>query len=115
MEQPIAAWDSARLEIEEACTPEVLERRVRWPFGEYTVERGFGLFSLEVLIHTWDIAQAGAIDVTLDTNLVHDHFARLQRVGHMLRGPGMYGPEIAPPLNAAEQERLLAFLGRQVS
>jgi hypothetical protein len=33
----------------------------------------------------------------------------------MLRGPGMYGPEVPPPLNAVEQERLVAFLGRQVS
>ena len=114
MEQPIAAWDSARLGLEDACTLEVLERRVRWPFGEHTVERGLGLFSLEVLIHTWDIASATGIDVTLDPDLIHDHFKRLERIGHMLRGPGMYGPEVLPPPNAAEQERLLAFLGRQV-
>ena len=30
-----------------------------------------------------------------------------------LRGPGMYGPELAPEPGADEQAQLLAFLGRQ--
>jgi uncharacterized protein (TIGR03086 family) len=113
-ETPVSAWESARRGLEEVCTPEALDRRVLWPFGEQSVDRGLGLFSLEVLIHTWDIARAAGLGVTLDPGLVHDHFVRLERVGHLLRGPGMYGPELPAPAGADEQDRLLAFLGRQV-
>jgi uncharacterized protein (TIGR03086 family) len=114
-EPPVAAWESARRRLEAVCTPESLERRVPWPFGEQSVDRGLGLFSLEILVHTWDIARSAALDVRLDPGLVHDHFVRLQRVGHLLRGPGMYGPAVAAPPDSDEQDRLLAFLGRQVA
>ena len=60
------SWRSARRGLEAVITPETLERRVRWPFGEQTVDRGLGLFSLEVVIHTWDIARAAELDVVLD-------------------------------------------------
>ena len=108
------SWQSARRGLETTITPEALERRVRWPFGEQTIDRGLGLFSLEVLVHTWDIARAAELDVALDPVLVHDHFARVQRVGHLLRGPGMYGQELPAAPEADEQDRLLAFLGRPV-
>jgi uncharacterized protein (TIGR03086 family) len=113
-EAPVVAWEMARRRLEEVCTPQALDRQVRWPFGEQSVERGLGLFSLEILIHTWDIARAAGLDVTLDPDLVHVHLLRLQRVGHLLRGPGMYGPELPAPPDADEQQRLLSFLGRKV-
>jgi uncharacterized protein (TIGR03086 family) len=113
-EEPVTAWKSARHQLEAACTADVLERRVQWPFGEQTVDRGLGLFSLEVAIHTWDIARATGLDVTLDPELVHFHLTRLRPVGDYLRGPGMYGPELVAPPDASEQDQLLAFLGREV-
>jgi uncharacterized protein (TIGR03086 family) len=112
-EDPVTAWKSARQQLVTACTAEVLERRVPWPFGEQTVDRGLGLFSLEVAIHTWDIARASGLDVTLDPELVHFHLTRLRPVGDYLRGPGMYGPELVAPPEASEQDQLLAFLGRE--
>lgn len=111
---PIIAWETARRGLEEVCPPEVLDLKVHWPFGEHSVERGLGLFSVEILIHTWDIARSADLDVRLDPDLVREHLARLQRVGHLLRGPGMYGPDLPAPPGADEQERLLAFLGRQL-
>jgi uncharacterized protein (TIGR03086 family) len=111
-EPPIGAWKSARSRLEDVCTPERLQRSVHWPFGDKSVDGGLGLFSLEVLVHTWDIGRAGGLDVTLDRDLVHDHFARLERIGHLLRGPGMYGPQLPAPPEASEQNRLMAFLGR---
>lgn len=114
-ESPLGAWQSTRRRLEEVCTPETLDRRVLWPFGEQSVDSGLGLFSLEILVHSWDIARAAGLDVALDPDLVRDHFVRLQRVGHLLRGPGMYGPELRAPPEADEQQRLMAFLGRQVA
>jgi uncharacterized protein (TIGR03086 family) len=111
-EPPVLAWQSARSRLEEVCTPETLHRSVLWPFGEKSVDSGLGLFSLEVLVHTWDIAQATGLEVTLDPDLVQDHFARLERIGHHLRGPAMYGPALTAPPGADEQNRLMAFLGR---
>jgi uncharacterized protein (TIGR03086 family) len=114
-DDPLVAWQSAHRRLEDVCTPEALDRRVVWPFGQQSVDRGLGLFSLEVLVHTWDIARAADLEVTLDPGLVHDHYVRLQRVGHLLRGPGMYGPELPAPSHAGEQDRLMAFLGRRVA
>jgi uncharacterized protein (TIGR03086 family) len=114
-ESPVRVWQSARNRLEKGCTPEALHRIVHWPFGDKSVDSGLGLFSLEVLVHTWDIARAAGLDVILDPDLVRDHFARLERIGHLLRGPGMYGPERSAHPEADEQNRLMAFLGRDPS
>jgi uncharacterized protein (TIGR03086 family) len=113
-EDPVAAWESARRNLERACTPSALARRVQWPFGEQTVNVGLGIFSLEILIHTWDIARAAGLAVSLDPELVHEHLNRVRPRGDRLRGPGMYGPEQPAPAGAGEQDQLLAFLGRRV-
>ncbi|MHB8467745.1 MAG: TIGR03086 family metal-binding protein [Acidimicrobiales bacterium] len=111
-DDPVAAWTSTRADLAAVCTPDALARRVRWPFGEQTVETGLEWFSLELMIHTWDLATAISLPVTLDPTAVHDHLARLRPLSSHLRGPGMYGPELTPAADADEQEQLLAFLGR---
>jgi uncharacterized protein (TIGR03086 family) len=114
-DDPLAAWLAAREGLEAVCGPAALGRRVRWPFGVQTVDQGLEWFSLEVLVHTWDLAQAVGVDIHLDPELVRDHLVRLHPIGELLRGPGMYGPEIAAPDGADDQEQFLAFLGRKVA
>jgi uncharacterized protein (TIGR03086 family) len=110
---PLAAWVAARLQLDRAVGSVGPDKVVAWPFGEQPVDTGLGWFSLEVLVHTWDLASAKGVQVRLDPELVHEHLVRLKPIGRYLRGPGMYGPELEAPEGADEQVRLLAFLGRQ--
>lgn len=111
--EPMSSWFVARHEFDLARTAESQSRTVTWPFGQHSVERGLRWFSLEPLIHSWDLARAIGEEMALDQQLVHEHLARLIPLGDRLRGPGMYGPEIDTSPEADEQVRLLAFLGRR--
>ncbi len=110
---PLAAWLSARSQLTEAVETVDRDEVLSWPFGEQTVDTGLGWFSLEVLVHTWDLASANASEVRLDPELVHEHLVRLRPISRYLRGPGAYGPELEAPAGADEQDQLLAFLGRR--
>jgi uncharacterized protein (TIGR03086 family) len=110
---PLAAWAAARSQLDRAVESVGPDKVVAWPFGAQSVDTGLGWFSLEVLVHTWDLASAEGSEVRLDPELVHEHLVRLRPIGRYLRGPGMYGPELEAPEGAGEQVRLLAFLGRQ--
>jgi uncharacterized protein (TIGR03086 family) len=111
---PVAAWLSARSELDRAVETVGTEQVLSWPFGEQTVDTGLEWFSLEVLVHTWDLAGARGSAVRLEPDLVHEHLVRLRPIGRFLRGPGVYGPELDAPPGADEQDQLLAFLGRRV-
>ena len=110
---PVAAWVAARSQLRDAIETAGPEKVLSWPFGEQTVDTGLGWFSLEVLVHSWDLARAKGIDFRLDPELVHEHLVRLRPIGRYLRGPGGYGPELDAAAGADEQDQLLAFLGRR--
>lgn len=110
---PLAAWIAARSELRGAVEGAGPEKILAWPFGERSVDTGLQWFSLEVLVHTWDLARARGSAVRLDPALVHEHLVRLEPLGRFLRGPGMYGPEVDVPTGVDEQDQLLAFLGRR--
>ena len=110
---PLTAFVSARSQLDEAVGLAGSEKVLSWPFGERSVDTGLEWFSLEVLVHTWDLAGAKGSEVRLDPLLVHQHLVRLRPLSSYLRGPGMYGPELEAPAGADEQEQFLAFLGRR--
>jgi hypothetical protein len=62
------------------------------------------------LAHAWDIGYALALDIRLDTDLVAGSPAWAR--DNIVRVPGFFGPELSPPLDADEQTRWLAYLGR---
>jgi uncharacterized protein (TIGR03086 family) len=111
---PVTAWGAARSDIEGVIAATDPAFLIAWPFGERSVDTGLAWFSLEPLVHTWDLAAASAIDVRLDPELVHEHLVRLMPLSAYLRGAGGYGPEADAPPGADEQDQLLAFLGRMV-
>jgi uncharacterized protein (TIGR03086 family) len=109
---PVGEWLEARRAFEVSAVPEALDRLVTWPFGEKAVDRGLSIFSLEFLVHTWDLAAAAGLEVELDVDLMRRHIARLRPLEESIRGPGMYGPEVTVPPDASEQQQFLAFFGR---
>ena len=67
----------------------------------------------DVLVHTWDLARATGLDERLDPDEVHRMLDGIEPMDEVLRSSGHYGPKVAVPDGAGEQDRLLAFLGRQ--
>ena len=68
------------------------------------------LLVTDLLAHSWDIGHALGLSMWLDPDLVAGSFVWAR--GHVLRVPGFFGPELAPPDHADDQTRWLAYLGR---
>lgn len=112
-DDPAAAWAAARKASTDALTPDALRRPVPFgTFGELPLNDLVGAEILELLIHSWDLAQATGQPVRLDADLVHHAFATAQVLAPALRRAGHYAPPIKPKPGASELTRLLAFLGR---
>ena len=110
---PIESWRAARKECGGALTPAALGRPI--PFGELgevPLRDFLDGYILEILVHTWDIAQATGQAVRLDPDLVHHAFATARVIARPLREAGLLGPELPTARRADELTRLLAFVGR---
>ena len=68
----------------------------------------------EVLVHTWDLADAIGTTAELEPDLVELVLGLYSQVPmDDLRANGVYGPEVVVPADAPGADRLLALLGRQ--
>ncbi|HEX5496769.1 MAG TPA: TIGR03086 family metal-binding protein [Mycobacteriales bacterium] len=107
-------------ELEQAVTaalsdPETAGRTIQGPLGEMTLEQAVArLGTVELLVHTWDLARAVGGDERLDPDLVRSAFEALRPLDSMLRTPRAFGPKLEPPEGADEQTEFLCFLGRRV-
>jgi uncharacterized protein (TIGR03086 family) len=82
--------------------------------GDHSVEDAIGMFILgDVLVHTWDVARATGGDERLDADEVHRMLEASEPYDAILRTSGQYGPRVAVPDDASEQDKLVAFMGRQ--
>lgn len=82
-------------------------------FGRTTMEQAVDRFlTVDLLIHSWDIARATGQDETLPADEVRRVHENVLTMGDGLRGEGVCGPAVDVPADAPEQDRLLAFLGR---
>lgn len=70
----------------------------------------------DVLIHTWDIAQAAGIDAALDSGEIarqHDAIGSIPpEVESAMRDSAMFGPRIKVPADTDTVTQVLAFYGR---
>jgi hypothetical protein len=74
-------------------------------------ERLFGYLTTEVLVHTWDLAKATGVGVTLDSRLcqIGVERATTNRKGF---SSDMFDAPIAIPEDAALQDQLVGLFGR---
>jgi uncharacterized protein (TIGR03086 family) len=108
---PGATWRAARAASDQTLTDEALDRCVTLPaLGERPVSAIVTLLVTDLLAHTWDIGHALDLDVQIDADLIPGSFAWAR--DNIIRVPGFFGPELAPPPDADEQTRWLAYLGR---
>jgi uncharacterized protein (TIGR03086 family) len=108
---PVATWRAARAASVETLTDEALARTITLgALGERPLSAMVTTLVTDHLAHTWDIGHALGLDVRLDPELVPGALAWAH--DNVVRMPGFFGPELAPPTDADEQTRWLAYLGR---
>lgn len=101
----VAAWD---------C-PDALQGDIVLPFGTFPAPVVVWMYTLEQLVHCWDLAVATSSGVALDPELAE---AALPAAHGMIvpefRGdePMPFAPVVAVPADAPVYDRLAAFMGR---
>ena len=69
-------------------------------------------YTVDVFMHTWDLARATGQDDRLDPGLCADLLAGMEPMEAVIRGSGQYGPRVPVAAEADAQTRLLGFIGR---
>src|SRR2546430_459174 len=87
-DDPAASFGKARDLALSTLTDEFLTKKVPSPMGEMPVDQILGMFlTNDIVIHTWDLAQAAGVPVELDPQLVDEAYNALVRVDDMIRQP----------------------------
>ena len=111
----VAVWTAVRAAADETLgAPGAMDRVVTLPFGEMPARDGLGFPLGDLLVHTWDLARAVGADDRLDAEACAVVYANLEPIDGSIRAPGFFGPRLEPAPGADAQDRLLAFVGRQV-
>ncbi len=113
-DDPAASYLAARDLALSALTDENLAKKIQGPMGEMPLDQMIGMFlTNDVLIHTWDLARAAGVEVSLDPALVEEAYNSLLPIDAMIRMPNVFGPKVEPPAGADATTRLMCFVGRQ--
>jgi len=115
---PVAAW-RARADAVQAILddPAVPSRRLVNPHtGEWPLDAAIDRFyTIDVFMHTWDLARATGQDEDLDEALCAELVDEMASIEDLLRSSGQYGPAVPVPEDADAVTRLVGFIGRDPS
>jgi uncharacterized protein (TIGR03086 family) len=95
--------------------PAGLARPVPLPWGVIPLGGFLERYPVEIVVHTWDLAQATGQAAVLDPGLVRDALEPARQFAPMGRAAGLIGPECAVAGDASDLARLLAVFGRSAS
>ena len=109
------AWEDASRAIDEiAGDPETVAKEIDGPVGKMPAGQIIGQFvTMDLLVHTWDLARTVGADEHLDGDSVRDAYEALKPMDAMIRQPNVFGPKLEPPPGADLQTEFLYFLGRR--
>lgn len=111
---PAASYAKNRDAALALLTSDNLAKTVQGPMGPMPLDQMIGMFLMpDVLIHTWDLAQAAGIETRLDPQLSEQVYNQLLPMDAMIRMPNVFGPKIDPPAGADAETRLIYFVGRK--
>jgi uncharacterized protein (TIGR03086 family) len=113
-DDPVPVVIEALTEFDAAIrVPGALERTLDTPFGTLPGEAFARLAAFDLLMHTWDLAQATGQDLRVPEEVVMsvDQFARGALTDEWRR-PGVFGDEVTAAPTASALDRLAAFAGR---
>ena len=77
-----------------------------------TLDEYLGKMCADTLIHTWDVARAARVDDMLDPGAVAVVLAGFLVGDGPVRAPGRYAEAVEADGVTTEQDRLIAFTGR---
>lgn len=114
-EDPKRAWEEASRAIDEiAGDPAESGKEIDGPLGKMPASDIIRQFvTMDMLVHTWDLARAVGADDRLDEPSVQRAYDVLKPMDAMLRRPHVFGPKVEPPAGADLQTEFLCFLGRR--
>lgn len=113
-DDPMAAWRAARADMMAALDAAGLAWPVPLPWGgQLPLGEFLERYLSEILVHTWDLAQATGQAAGLDPGLVRDALEPARQSAVVLRLSGDAGPECAVAQDADDLTRLLAIFGRR--
>src|ERR1022692_118224 len=114
-EDPRRAWAEASRALDEITgEPQALAKEIDGPVGKMAAGEIIGQFvTMDLLVHTWDLARAVGADERLDEDSVRRAYETLKPMDAMIRQPGVFGPKLEPPPGADLQTEFLYFLGRR--
>jgi len=114
-DDPMKAWeDASRAMGEITADPDALAQEMDGPTGKMPASEIIGRFvTMDVLVHTWDLARTVGADEHLDEDSVRRAYEALKPMDAMIRLPNVFGPKLDPPAGADLQTEFLYFLGRQ--
>ena len=115
-DDPLAAWNAARAEIQKGLeNPAVARAEFEGFMGTSTFEEAVNRFlCFDLVVHAWDLSRAAGLDDNIPDGDVDDVRKQADALGDVMRSPQAFGPALEPPPGAGAQEKLLAFLGREV-
>jgi uncharacterized protein (TIGR03086 family) len=101
--------------LELLADPQALGSTCSSPLGtEWTVAEATAGTSMDLLVHTWDLAAATGQDVALDPVVLEACIGMfLPHMPEMGRAAGIVGPAVEVPSNASPQQLLLGAMGRR--
>ncbi|MCF3106560.1 TIGR03086 family protein [Streptomyces roseoverticillatus] len=118
---PVAVYRDAVAECRAAFRATgALDRIVDYPFGPVPGRQLLGLYVVDAITHTWDLARAVRLDERLDARTVRWILGDLERIYHGVSESPIadsnryYGrqTEASSAADASEQDRLLHVMGR---
>lgn len=111
----VGSWNAASERMVTVLATADLSTPVPGPVGlmpaEQIIDR---LMSVDVLVHTWDLARAVGGDETLDEVSVVRAYNVMQPMDAVIRAPGVFGPKVPVEPGVPLQTEFLHFLGRTV-
>jgi uncharacterized protein (TIGR03086 family) len=109
------AWQLASEAIAEITDdPRAMALEVDGPTGKMQAGEIIDRFvTMDLLVHTWDLARAVGADDRLDEDAVRKSYEILKPMDDMIRRPGVFGPKLDPPADSDLQTEFLYFLGRR--
>lgn len=111
-----ADWATARAAIDAAVAgPDALDGSIDHPaLGEMPKHQVLGIAAADLLLHSWDLARAIGADESLPAEAVEATMMGLSRMpAEFMRASGRFGAEVPVGDDASDQDRLIAFSGRQ--
>ena len=113
-DDPVATFRGIRNRYLEATDrPGALQTTITSSVGDMTLDRFIGMMIADTLVHTWDLARGAGLDVELDPAAVaHVYADYLARGEEKMRRPGGFDAAIEIDPEASDQDRLIAFSGR---